>query len=159
MHIYLDCDGVLADFERGAADLLRMPSRVFEEQHGPAEFWCRLAEAEDFYGRLPLLPDALRLFNAVQHLQPIILTGLPRGGWAEAQKRRWGDRHFPGIQVIACWSADKHRHAKSGDVLIDDQARTAEKWQAAGGVFVHHRDAKTTIAQLVGLGVLSNAAA
>jgi len=38
---------------------------------------------------LPLLPDARKLFHAVQHLNSIIVTGCPLGGWADEQKHRW----------------------------------------------------------------------
>jgi hypothetical protein len=34
MQLYLDCDGVLADFDRGATQLLGMPPRVFEKRRG-----------------------------------------------------------------------------------------------------------------------------
>src|SRR3546814_10578993 len=56
---------------------------------------------------LPLLPDARHLFQAVAHLNPIILTGCPRGNWAEAQKERWVAEHFPGTQIITCRSEER----------------------------------------------------
>ena len=89
--LFLDCDGVLADFDAGARDVLGMSSRAFEERYGKREFWRRIARARDFYARLPLMPDARRLFDAVAHLDPIILTGLPLGNWAAPQKVRWAE--------------------------------------------------------------------
>ncbi len=80
--LFLDCDGVLADFDRGALKVLGMPPRQFEARHGLSEFWRRLAAAPDFYGNLPLLPDAMELYSAVRQLGPVILTGCPRGRWA-----------------------------------------------------------------------------
>lgn len=59
MHLYLDCDGVLADFDRAATELLHMTPRQFEQRHGLGEFWKRLARHQDFYGSLPLIPDAM----------------------------------------------------------------------------------------------------
>ncbi|HEX8421607.1 MAG TPA: hypothetical protein VF638_16485, partial [Sphingomonas sp.] len=81
MRLFLDCDGVLADFDMAATELLGMPPRQFEKRYGLPEFWKRLARHSDFYGSLPLMPDAMVLFDAVRHLDPIILTGLPRGDW------------------------------------------------------------------------------
>ena len=64
-HLFLDCDGVLADFDAGAARLLGMTPKAFEARHGRGEFWKRLARHGDFYGDLEELPDAQRLFQAV----------------------------------------------------------------------------------------------
>jgi hypothetical protein len=94
--LYLDCDGVLADFDRGAVAVLGMKPKAYEHRHGLGRFWSKLAQAPDFYFSLPLLPDAMQLFDAVKHLDPIILTGLPRGNWAAGQKMRWAEQHFAG---------------------------------------------------------------
>jgi hypothetical protein len=148
MQLYLDCDGVLADFDKAATELLKMPPRQFEKRFGPPEFWKRLARHPDFYGSLPLMPDAMILFEAVRHLDPIILTGLPRGNWAAPQKVRWAAEHFPGTRIITCLAADKRRHARDGDILVDDTLKYRDLWTGAGGTFVHHRDAKTSIEEL-----------
>ena len=148
MQLYLDCDGVLADFDRAATELLRMAPRQFEKRHGLPEFWKRLARHPDFYGTLPLMPDAMTLFDAVRHLDPIILTGLPRGDWAAPQKVRWAAEHFPGTRIITCLAADKRRHARDGDILVDDTLKYRDLWVGAGGVFVHHRAAESTLQEL-----------
>lgn len=148
MQLYLDCDGVLADFDRGATELLGMPPRIYEERHGIAAFWREIARHPDFYGTLPLMPDAMELFAAVRHLVPVILTGLPRGNWAAPQKIRWAAEHFPGTQILTCLAANKRSYAQAGDILVDDQIRHAHLWERAGGIFVQHRDARSTIAQL-----------
>jgi len=146
--LYLDCDGVLADFDRGAAALLGMPPRAFERRHGLGRLWAKLASAPDFYFSLPLLPDAMRLYAAVRHLDPVILTGLPRGNWAADQKVRWAARHFPGVRIITTMARDKRDHAKQGDVLVDDQLKHRHLWKEVGGIFVHHKNAETTIEEL-----------
>jgi len=153
MQLYLDCDGVLADFDRGATELLGMPPRVFEKRRGLPAFWREIARHPDFYGTLPLMPDAMILFEAVRHLDPIILTGLPRGKWAAPQKVRWAAEHFPGTRILTVMAVDKRNHCRSGDILVDDQLKHAHLWQDAGGTFVHHRSAEQTLAELSALGV------
>jgi hypothetical protein len=146
--LYLDCDGVLADFDKGAAAVLGMPARQFEKRHGLGRFWQKLATAPDFYFSLPLMDDAMELFEAVRHLEPVILTGLPRGNWAADQKVRWAALHFPGTRIITTMARDKRDHAKEGDVLVDDQDRHRDRWEEIGGVFIHHRNAQQSIEAL-----------
>lgn len=149
--LFLDCDGVLADFDAGATDVLGMSPHMFEERHGRQEFWRRIARTRDFYARLPLMADAKLLFDAVAHLDPIILTGLPIGNWAAPQKVRWAEEHFPGTHIITCMARDKYRHMKGADVLVDDRANHRDKWELAGGVFIHHKDARSSLEQLADL--------
>ncbi|MEO7410169.1 MAG: hypothetical protein ABIU10_02450 [Sphingomicrobium sp.] len=147
--LFLDCDGVLADFDAGArAALGGLTSAQFEERHGKREFWRRLANTPDFYGTLPLMPDAQTLFDAVQHLRPTILTGLPVGTWAAPQKVAWAERHFPGTPIITCFARDKVRYMETGDVLVDDREDHRDKWEDAGGLFVHHLNAVQSLDEL-----------
>jgi hypothetical protein len=146
--LYLDCDGVLADFDKGATAVLGMKPKAYEKRHNIGRFWAKLAQAPDFYFSLPLMPDAMQLFDAVKHLNPTILTGLPRGNWAAGQKMRWAEQHFPGVRMITCMARDKRDHAKEGDVLVDDNDKFRHLWEQAGGIFVHHKSAAESIEEL-----------
>ena len=146
--LFLDADGVLADFDRGSVELLGMKSKAFIDRHGRGAFWKRLAKARNFYGALPEMPDARALFDAVEHLKPTILTGLPLGNWAARQKVEWAAQHFPGVPIITCMAADKHLHMHPGDVLVDDREKHRSAYEAAGVVFVHYRNAEDSLRQL-----------
>jgi len=152
--IYLDCDGVLADFDRGATQVLGASPAEYERRHGLARFWAALAAAPDFFGSLALMPDAMALYEAVRHREPAILTGLPRGAWAEPQKRAWAARHFPGVPVITTSAARKREHCRPGDVLVDDRDKYRHLWEEAGGVFVLHRSAAESVRALGERGFL-----
>jgi hypothetical protein len=125
-----------------------MPPEEFERRFGLKQFWSRLAAHDDFFGELSLLPDAMELYEAVRHLQPIILTGLPRGNWAEPQKRRWAKRHFPDVEMITTSAALKREHCRPGDALVDDREKYRHLWEHAGGLFIHHRSAASSIRRL-----------
>jgi hypothetical protein len=146
--LYLDCDGVLADFDAGAEAVLGLKPRAFEQRHNIGKMWARLSSAPDFYGTLPEMAGARDLYDAVRHLDPIILTGLPRGDWAAPQKVRWAAEHFPGTRIITCMARDKRDHAKEGDVLVDDTLKHRHLWEEAGGIFVHHRTVPETLEEL-----------
>ena len=96
----------------------------------------------------------MELYETVRHLQPILLTGLPRGNWAEPQKRRWAERHFPEVEVITTSAALKREHCHPGDALVDDREKYRRLWEEAGGIFIHHRDAVTSINELRAHGFL-----
>jgi 5'(3')-deoxyribonucleotidase len=146
--LFLDADGVLADFDLAARGLLGMRSKDYIDKHGRGMFWKRLAQAPNFYGDLAEMPDARVLFDAVRHLKPTILTGLPAGNWAAPQKVEWAAEHFPGVPIITCMARDKHLHMHPGDVLVDDREKHRAEYEAAGVVFVHHKNAEDSLRQL-----------
>jgi len=152
--IYLDCDGVLADFDKGAEAIFGMPPAAFETRYGAGEFWRRLAHADGFFENLEPMPDAQQLYDAVKAKAPIILTGMPRGKWAEPQKRRWAERHFPGVPMITTAAALKREHCHPGDVLVDDRPQHRKLWEKAGGLFIVHTSAKASIEALKANGYL-----
>jgi len=146
--LFLDADGVLADFDLSARQLLGMSPKDYIATYGRGAFWKRLAKAKNFYGSLPEMPDARTLFDAVKHLKPTILTGLPVGSWAAPQKVEWAAEHFPGVPIITCMAADKHLHMHPGDVLVDDREKHRAAYEKAGVLFVHHKNAEDSLSQL-----------
>ena len=146
--LFLDADGVLADFDQGVRRLLGTSPKQYIAKHGRGVFWKHLARAKNFYGSLPEMRDARLLFDGVRHLQPTILTGLPLGRWAAPQKVQWAAEHFPGVPIVTCMAADKHKHMHPGDVLVDDREKHRAAYEAAGVVFVHHRNAEDSLRHL-----------
>jgi hypothetical protein len=92
---FLGCDGVLADFEGGAARVFGMRPSECEHRFGLKRFWATLASVTDFFKTLDLLPDVMELYEAVRPLNPVILTGLPRGGLGRAAEAALGGVAFP----------------------------------------------------------------
>jgi len=146
--LFLDADGVLADFDRGARDLLGASPRDFIAEHGRGQFWKRLAKAPNFFGTLPEMADARVLFDAVKHLKPTILTGLPEGSWSAPQKVEWAAEHFPGVPIVTCLARDKHKHMHPGDVLVDDREKHRDAYEAHGVLFIHHWNAADSLRRL-----------
>lgn len=152
--LFLDCDGVLADFESGFASKFGMSGDEFETAKGTKEFWKVIRQDLNFFGTLPLMDGAVELYASVKHLRPIILTGCPFGDWAEHQKFGWRDKHFPGVPMVTCLSRNKRNFCQPGDVLVDDLEKYRHLWEEAGGTFVLHTSAENSISQLKTLGVL-----
>lgn len=165
--IYLDMDGVLADFDGAIA--VRGVVAEYGYHHLPMAEWtpeqCSrdeqirlIMDQPDFWPSLNVMPGALDLVLAAIDLvgreNVFILTALPRLTWHREriafQKTAWASAMllFPPNQVITCLRADKQSYAGSGNVLIDDMAPNCAEWTASGGVAIHHADATTSIQRL-----------
>jgi hypothetical protein len=154
MQLFLDCDGVLANFDKGAMEIVGMNPREFEDKVGAKNFWKKIYSVPDFFFSLEPMEDAYQLVEAVEHLDPIILTGKPRGDWAEGQKLRWRDKYFPKLKMIVCPSRDKITYAKPGDVIIDDWKKWQKTWIDGGGIWVMHTSAQNSIRELKELKII-----
>ena len=149
VQIWLDCDGVLADFDKYFTKKFGLTPSAYEKLHGSSIFWHNIQNHPNFYYNLPLMPGARKLWKAVsKYCVPKILTGLPSGTWAEEQKLAWRDKYFNGFEMICTKAALKSNYCKPGDILIDDRLYYAHLWEEVGGIFLHHENATNSIAKL-----------
>lgn len=149
--VYVDLDGVLADFDDAVLQVTGMEPR----DQKPGAMWPRLQAVPPpgFFATLHPMPDAAALWAAVAPYQPTILTGLPIGAWAAPQKRVWVAAALGAkVEVITCMAPDKVRYARPGALLIDDAVARQEPWTRAGGTFILHTSAATTLEALRRLG-------
>jgi hypothetical protein len=153
VQIYVDLDGVLADFDQHYETVFG----VIANKETDNVDWKAVGEVTNFYANIPPMEDMQELWNYVYFVsqaffnnKPIVLTGIPYSVvTAEANKRAWVQKHIgDDIQVIGCKSKDKCSYAKPGDVLIDDWKRYKHLWIEKGGVWITHTSAKNTIRHL-----------
>lgn len=153
--IYLDMDGVLADFDSQYERLSGqrphpLKNWTVEAPTPDIVEWKLVHGSPDFFSTMSVLPDAMDLFRFVDELGhgTAILTGVPSSvSDAVRQKRLWAAEHFPGVQVFCCPSRDKWRYCHK-DVLVDDWQKYRVAWEGAGGVFIHHKSAANSIREL-----------
>ena len=150
MQVFLDCDGVLADFESAAIRVAGCVPRAGGSREEVAAVWAKIGRSPDFFYHLEKLPDADALVEGViaMGFQPVILTGLPRFMDAAEQKMRWAARHYPALKMITCSARLKRVHGQPGDVLIDDLEKFRGEWEEMGGVFILHRSAQESLRAL-----------
>jgi hypothetical protein len=154
MQLWLDCDSVLADFDAAFEREFSVSAHEAHKQWSSYKFWVAIRSADRFFEQLPLMSDALDLYETVKLLRPIILTGCPQGDWAIPQKLRWRDKHFPGVPMVTCPARDKPLYCQPGDILVNDREANTAGWIAAGGVFILHLSAKSSILELQRKGVI-----
>lgn len=147
-HLFLDLDGVFADFERGYEIMYGHHPHTKNDK----DMWKTINGNPRHWDSLPLMMGAMRLWAVVKPLKPTILTGCPSGGYRQASigKHNWCAREFGSdVPVITCMSRDKQKHMTSeGDVLIDDMTKNCKRWTEAGGLAIHHTSIETTIKTL-----------
>ncbi len=144
--IYLDMDGVVADFDTATSKIIGR-SHSTNEPWPPAD-WAKLRPYQRLYLDLPLMPDAKQLVESVMELankhdyEVRFLTAVPKDNdfpWAFQDKMIWKQKHFGDIPIwFGPYSADKHFRSKSGDILIDDRTSNIDEWTQAGGVGILH---------------------
>ncbi len=158
--LFIDLDGVLVDFDRGVLET----TGKYPREQSPGRMWSILARTDDFYNILEWTDDGHSLWDYVQSFSPRILTGLPRGKWAEPQKRSWCSRELgPDVPVTTCMSREKAVQGRNltpdgyTPLLVDDRLSLKEAWEEMGGIFIHHTSAENSIQMLrnVGLANLS----
>ena len=145
--VFVDLDGVLADFYQGCFNLT---GRIIDQFTEDDALWDAIRAHGNFYYELPVMHDAMELWGGLKSHLPRVLTGIPYSiPNVSTQKRLWVqeciDRH---ATVITCRSRDKYLHGEPGDILIDDRLKYSKYWVNMGGIFVHHTSARDTLEQL-----------
>ena len=152
MIIHLDMDGVLADFEGYWFKLTGRRCADYDRK----EFWEEAVQYPNIYWELSPMKDSRFLVDNIKDMikgkdiQIEILTALPSMAefpLAAKHKEAWVKKHFSGKWKFKTgpFAVDKQKHAKPGDILIDDKSRNIDQWIAAGGTGIIHTSAAKTI--------------
>lgn len=153
--LYIDSDGVIADFDRKAVELLG-GKRIHEVPKGT--LWAKIGQynkdVSPFFDSLELMQDAQRLVDFALENFPAVkiltATGFTPADGGE-QKIRWYARHFPGLEVVVVKkSPDKAQYAHPRAILVDDRSKSIDPWLSAGGIGILHTSVDNTIETLKG---------
>lgn len=165
-HLYLDMDGVQADFfgawaKRHNVDHWKAITNKENEinilAHSTPE------QVYDFFAGLEPLAGGQQIISWL-HKNKIPFTVLsaplrgPYADYSKKAKRDWLDQHNPGTSGNAIFTSKKFNYAITNgvqNVLVDDFGPYLQKWSDAGGIAVKHEDefevpnaAEQTITQL-----------
>ena len=164
--IYLDMDGVLADFDRGCREICGVEPAYQDgkpDEERDDRMWQEIRKTSHFYDRLELMPGAKEMFDRLRERygdRIEILTGVPRKErgivTAEEDKRKWTRRVLSeDVTVHTVCRKHKQNYCKGPEYfLIDDREKTILEWEARGGTGILHRGAEETMKTLEEKGVL-----
>ena len=149
--IYVDMDGVLADFFGEWARLMDVEHFTqINKKHDIDDALQKIRDTDDFWLRLPMLPEAQNLLNLIKQVKGsynICSSPLADDPNSEKHKRTWIKQNlsfFPPDNVYI--THDKAQFATNEDgtpnILIDDYGVNIRKWEAAGGIGFKYKDHK-----------------
>ena len=160
--VYLDMDGVVADFDKRFEDLSGMKPRDFEAKYGKNKFWDFIDEDNkvSFWVGIPVMPGAAELVNAVKKYNYELLTAPSVKKQSYLGKILWVRNHSDilGGKPRINFKKAKEKHLvkpqlTKNDVLIDDRADTITRWEQAGGTGIHYINASQVLNDLKNLGL------
>ena len=157
MKIYLDMDGVLADFDKQYGLLFGV--RPIDTENRTKHFWSHWDEfvTGKNFTKLELMPGAETLMKACDLLKvPVeILTSTGNEKYYNdiaAQKTEWLKAHNITYKPnFVAGGTKKAQYADPWNILIDDTPKVVDAYVKAGGTAILHKDVDTTVKQLLKL--------
>jgi len=148
--IYLDMDGVIADFNKRYKELYKIEPKEADTYKTFDKFFTMFI-AERQFATLDLMPDAMMLINYLRSLKipTEILSSTSsekRDAEIREQKIEWLNNHnieFP-VNLVPGKRLKKN-FSNQNSLLIDDTSQNIDQWRVEGGVGILHTDAITTI--------------
>ena len=154
--VYVDMDGVIADFDKGFYDITGMNTDNVDD----SELWAAIDAhgKAKFFSELPWMAGGKDLWTFVtsNFLQVKILSALGKSDKVDKQttqgKTAWLRHNIPSLHqddIILVENKHRKRHySKPGDIIIDDTPVVIQEWIKKGGIGLLHKTASATIAEL-----------
>lgn len=156
--VYLDLDGVVADFFTEYAKLAGIESGNYRDIP-PAKTDPTLDKmvGTDFFNRLPKCPNADQLVHMIVKLygKYHVCSSPLRGDHenSEKWKKVWIQRELKPGPVDVIITPNKAKYAKQADgtpnILIDDRGSNISAWEAAGGIGIKYQADEDSLSKVV----------
>lgn len=150
--IYLDMDGVIANFEKRYVERYGHVSEQVRRSVFRDNF-KDFIETEQF-ATLDMMDDARELISYLESLDipTEILSSTAYDEVFETistQKCRWLMTHnVKFLSNFVPGKRHKYKWARPDAVIIDDTFSVIEDWEKAGGIAIHHKNTSTTLQHL-----------
>ena len=147
--IFVDMDGVLADFIQGV-ESPKYLNGPFDKQSDYDQRKVELSNAGLFFD-LPPMNDMKTLVDYVKATgldwEILSCSGEQNRDKVAKDKFKWIRKHVDIDVLVTCTLKGKEKaiFARPGHVLIDDKASNITAWQKAGGIGIQHVCASRTI--------------
>lgn len=158
LNIFLDVDGVFADFDGAIQKYAKM-----KYTDNPEKVWNILDKVPNLFANLDILPGSKELFDDIFncHSNVVMLTALPQLTnklvTAPTDKEQWVSANLHSYIDTICvrnWSEKKKYCHGLNYILIDDSARNVDEWRAKGGRAILHTSNESTRERCYEYGIL-----
>jgi len=157
--IFVDMDGVLADFLKGVESPEYIGHPLTNDAKGHTEYDDRKEELTNkrLFANLPPMVDMYDLIAYIRHCETpweiLTAAGAVNRELVVYDKNEWIKRYVdPTIPVTCTFTGtQKAAYAFEGNVLIDDREKNINAWEDAGGIGILHTSARETINALKSL--------
>ena len=131
--IFLDMDGVVADFVQGYKDAFSR-NAYKDDSFNVSQF---VKQVPRFFSMLPVIPEGVELVNALKDKYNVVFLTTPMEGQEHCKidKINWIRENFGDFDVF--FSDSKADFVvDSTSILIDDMDYNLEPWKSAGGTCI-----------------------
>ena len=154
--VYVDMDGVLADFEGGFYKLTGMSIENFSDP----EMWSRIDAhgKAKFFAELEWMNGGKELWQFITNnfLKVKILSALGKSDKIDKQttqgKLTWIRHNIPTLQlddiILVENKHQKKKYASPNNILIDDTSIVIEEWTKRGGIGILYKNFTDVIKKL-----------
>jgi len=151
--IYLDMDGVIADFVKRYKELYQMEPREAEKKKEFNKFFDEFIATNQF-ATLDVMPgamDAIAILRKLNVPTQILSSTANEERYDDISKQKmvWLQTH--GITfnpIFVPGKRHKYKYAAPDKIIIDDTESVIDDWRKAGGIGILHKDWITTMAIL-----------
>lgn len=155
--IFVDLDGVLADFDEMYKKSFKVEPHAYEDKYGKDAFWNNVGKLGiKFWTNMPWMPQGKKLWNYVKDKNAVVLSKASKhknSGEGPKGKKIWIAKHLGNVKGHLVFGS-KGGYAKGPNyILIDDLEKNIKAWKSNGGTAILFKSTADTIKQLKKLGV------
>ena len=151
--IYLDMDGVIADFAKRYTELYHMDPREAEKNEKFDHYFNEFISLNNFatLDKMPGTDEGIEFLRKASVPTQILSSTSNQERYDVISKQKMIWLQTNAITFNPIFVPGKHlkwKYAKTTTIIIDDTKSVIDDWKEAGGIGIWHKDWPTTLAIL-----------